>query len=68
MIEAPVTSVFSYELIDQGDTTLLKLLHHACGPIKPEWHAGYGAGWTELLGSHLKEYLEQGKTRQDVKS
>ncbi len=68
MIEAPVTSVYSYELVDQGDTTLLKLTHHACGPIKPEWHVSYGAGWTELLGSHLKEYVEQGKTRQDVKT
>ena len=68
MIEAPVMSVYSYELQDHGDGTLLKLMHHACGPIKPEWHAGYSAGWTELLGSHLKEYVEQGKTRQDVKT
>ncbi len=68
MIEAPVMSVYSYELQDHGDGTLLNLLHHACGPIKPQWHAGYSAGWTELLGSHLKAYVEQGKTRQDVKS
>lgn len=68
MIEAPVNSVYSYELEDQGAGTLLKLLHHACGPITDEWHAGYSAGWTELLGSHLKEYLEQGITRQDVKT
>lgn len=35
MIEAPVMSVYSYELQNHGDGTLLKLMHHACGPIKP---------------------------------
>ena len=68
MIEAPVSSVYSYELEEHGEGTRLKLTHHACGPIKPEWHTGYSAGWTELLGSHLKEYVDQGKPRQDVKT
>ena len=55
-MQGPVTSVFSYELVPDGDGTLLKGSHRAFGDIDEETRAGYTAGWTEVhaaLVDHL---------------
>ncbi len=56
-----VNSAYSFLLEDKGDETILKLSHHACGLLDPQWKEMHESGWKELLGTFLKEYVESGK-------
>ncbi|KGP70916.1 helix-turn-helix domain-containing protein [Pontibacillus yanchengensis] len=56
-----VNSAYSFKLEPKGDSTLLKLSHHAVGLLDPEWGRMHDEGWKELLGTFLKEYVENGK-------
>ena len=52
----PVTGVFSMELDERPDGTLVRLSHHAVGPIDDETRAGYESGWAgvfDALRAHL---------------
>jgi hypothetical protein len=51
-----VTGVFSMELSERPDGTLVRLSHHAVGPIDDETRAAYEGGWSEVfdaLRGHL---------------
>jgi DNA-binding transcriptional ArsR family regulator len=50
-MRTPVTGVFSMELEDRPDGTLVRLSHHAVGPIDDETRAAYEAGWSDVFGA-----------------
>ncbi|MCA0986763.1 helix-turn-helix domain-containing protein [Guptibacillus algicola] len=61
-MQGAVNSAYSYKLREEGGETILSLSHHASGLLDPEWHAAHDGGWKELLGTFLKNYVEEGKT------
>lgn len=58
-MEGAVNSNYTYKLEDRGVSTILKLSHQAVGLLEPEWEEAHRHGWNELLGKHLKEYVER---------
>jgi DNA-binding transcriptional ArsR family regulator/uncharacterized protein YndB with AHSA1/START domain len=52
----PVTSVFTYELTEDGDATVLRCTHKAFGDISPETVEGYTHGWP-AVNDALLAYL-----------
>jgi DNA-binding transcriptional ArsR family regulator/uncharacterized protein YndB with AHSA1/START domain len=55
----PVSGVIAFQLEEKAEGTLLKLSHHAFGEIDEQAQANYSAGWSELLGMHLRQFVEQ---------
>jgi uncharacterized protein YndB with AHSA1/START domain len=64
-MSAAVASVHSFELVKQESGTLLRLSHRCAGLIDPHWENAHRAGWTELLGTCLKNYIETGERFDD---
>ncbi len=58
-------SFVTFELFDQGDTTLLKLTHeglHSFPRDNPDFvRDNFVGGWNYLIHESLQEYLEKGK-------
>jgi DNA-binding transcriptional ArsR family regulator/uncharacterized protein YndB with AHSA1/START domain len=55
-MSGPVAGVFALDLEERPDGTLVRLSHHAVGPIDDDTRASYERGWTEVFGalqSHL---------------
>jgi uncharacterized protein YndB with AHSA1/START domain len=55
-MRTPVTGVWTMELAERDGATLVRLSHHAVGPIDDETRAAYQHGWGEVfdaLRSHL---------------
>lgn len=55
-------SVVTFELFDEGDKTRLKLTHEGLDsfPRHPDFAVeSFTAGWTELIGKNLKEFVEK---------
>lgn len=48
----------SFEAGDDGKSTLLKLSHHSFSLYQEDSHSGYVQGWTELIGTRLRDYAE----------
>ena len=48
-MRTPVTGVWTMELTERDGATLLRLSHHAVGPIDDETRAAYQHGWGEVL-------------------
>lgn len=61
MLDRPVVSVYSYELVDANGSTVLKLRHRCIGDLDPKWAKAHGDGWGELLGKFLKAWVEERK-------
>ena len=51
--------VFTLTAHDQGTT--LRLSHQAYGMISAAQHSGYTAGWSDLLDTRLRAYIERGE-------
>ena len=62
MTDMPVKSHYTYELEGKGDGTLLKLTHYCFGQLSADSGKDHNEGWKALLGTHLKEHVETGKT------
>ncbi|WP_349408353.1 SRPBCC domain-containing protein [Pseudalkalibacillus sp. SCS-8] len=60
-MKGAVNSAYTYQLEEKGEDTILKLSHHAHGLLDPNWRDAHDDGWKELLGTFLKEYVEEGK-------
>ena len=60
-MDTAVNSTYTYELMEAGGETTLKLLHQASGFIDPKWGEAHGKGWNELLGRFLKGWVEEAK-------
>ncbi|MGM0854867.1 MAG: SRPBCC domain-containing protein [Bacillota bacterium] len=58
-MQGAVNSAYTYLLIEKGDSTLLQLSHAATGVIEYDWEEKHSEGWTYLLGTLLKNYVEQ---------
>lgn len=55
-------SLLTFELFDEGDKTRLKLTHEGLEsfPKHPDFAVeSFTAGWTELIGKNLKEFVEK---------
>jgi uncharacterized protein YndB with AHSA1/START domain len=55
-MRTPVTGVFSMELSERPGGTLVRLSHHAVGPIDDETRSSYEAGWGEVFDA-LRNHL-----------
>jgi len=61
-------SLVTFELFEEGDKTRLKLTHEGLGTF-PAYNAdfareSFAAGWTELIGTSLKEFVEKPAVRR----
>lgn len=60
----PGESEVTFELFPEGDKTRLKLTHTGLEtfPAKPDFaRESFAAGWTDIIGNLLKNYLERKK-------
>ena len=61
-----VNSTYTYELVEKGGKTLVKLSHQAFGFVDAETKKSYAGGWTFLLAKCLKAWVEEKKTYRQV--
>jgi len=57
-------SLVTYELFPEGKKTRVKLTHSGLETFLPDAHPQYARsnfamGWTSLIGTYLKEFLEK---------
>jgi uncharacterized protein YndB with AHSA1/START domain len=56
-------SIVTFELFDEGDKTRIKLTHEGLETFpqdKPDFaRESFAAGWTEIIGSSLKGFVEK---------
>ncbi|MGO4889461.1 SRPBCC domain-containing protein [Anaerobacillus sp. MEB173] len=57
-MQGAVNSSYTYRLIEKEDGTLLQLSHSASGVIQENWEQDHKKGWEYLLGTLLKNYVE----------
>jgi uncharacterized protein YndB with AHSA1/START domain len=60
----PGNSLVTFELLPEGGKTRLKLTHSGIGtfPKTPAYaQKNFEAGWTQLIGSDLKQFVERKK-------
>lgn len=58
----PGSSTVTFELFDEGDHTRLKLTHEGIEtfpPLKDFARTSFAAGWTQIIGTQLKGYVEK---------
>lgn len=60
-MEGAVNSSYTYRLIEKEEGTVLQLSHSASGIIQEDWEQKHSEGWKYLLGTLLKNYVEQNK-------
>lgn len=58
-MQGAVNSAYTYRLLENDGTTTLQLTHTASGLIEEEWEQSHREGWNHLLGTLLKNYVEQ---------
>ncbi|MFD1040128.1 SRPBCC domain-containing protein [Virgibacillus byunsanensis] len=57
-MQGAVNSAYTYRLIEKDGGTLLQLSHSASGIIQENWEQDHSKGWEYLLGTLLKNYVE----------
>lgn len=60
-MQGAVNSAYTYKLIEKDGGTFLQLSHSASGVIKENWEQDHKHGWEYLLGTLLKNYVENKK-------
>ncbi len=63
----PGDSLVSFELFDEGDKTRVKLTHTGIEtfPKTPAYvRKNFEAGWTAIIGTELKQFVEKAKKRK----
>ncbi len=62
----PGESVVTFELFSEGDNTRVKLTHEGLGSFpqdSPDFaRESFTAGWNEIIGTSLKNYVEKDQT------
>jgi DNA-binding transcriptional ArsR family regulator/uncharacterized protein YndB with AHSA1/START domain len=58
-MQGAVNSSYTYRLKEKDGATLLQLSHTASGVIQENWEQEHSEGWKYLLGTLLKNYVEQ---------
>lgn len=64
-MRGPVMGTIGFDLVPEGDGTRLKLSHHVMGVVDDDDRETYTHGWQELLGEHLKRFVEQGQAYRE---
>jgi hypothetical protein len=57
-MQGAVNSAYTYRLLEKEGGTLLQLSHTASGVIQEQWEHEHSKGWEYLLGTLLKNYVE----------
>jgi DNA-binding transcriptional ArsR family regulator len=60
-MQGAVTSAYTYRLSEEDGVTTLQLSHTASGLIEEEWEDSHRKGWEYLLGTLLKNFVEENK-------
>lgn len=60
-MERAVQGLVRYELVPQGESTLLKFSHHAFGDLADNTQANYTNGWKGMLEGRLRPLVERGE-------
>ncbi|WLR47261.1 helix-turn-helix domain-containing protein [Halobacillus litoralis] len=58
-MQGAVNSAYTYRLKEEHGSTTLQLTHTASGLIEEDWEQSHKEGWNHLLGTLLKNYVEQ---------
>ncbi|TYR76958.1 helix-turn-helix domain-containing protein [Rossellomorea vietnamensis] len=58
-MQGAVNSAYTYRLTEEDGTTSLQLSHTASGLIEEEWEDSHRKGWEYLLGTLLKNFIEE---------
>jgi DNA-binding transcriptional ArsR family regulator len=58
-MQGAINSAYTYRLIEREGATFLQLSHSASGIIEENWEKDHAEGWKYLLGTLLKNYIEQ---------
>jgi DNA-binding transcriptional ArsR family regulator/uncharacterized protein YndB with AHSA1/START domain len=58
-MQGAVNSSYTYRLTENDGVTTLQLSHTASGMIEEGWEKDHTEGWKHLLGTLLKNYVEQ---------
>jgi DNA-binding transcriptional ArsR family regulator len=57
-MQGAVNSAYTYRLLEKEGKTLLQLSHTASGILQENWEEDHRKGWEHLLGTLLKNYVE----------
>lgn len=57
-MKGAVNSAYTYRLLEKEGGTLLQLSHAASGVIEEHWETEHSKGWEYLLGTLLKNHVE----------
>jgi DNA-binding transcriptional ArsR family regulator/uncharacterized protein YndB with AHSA1/START domain len=57
-MQGAVNSAYTYRLLEKEGGTLLQLSHTASGVIQENWEQEHSKGWEYLLGTLLKNFVE----------
>jgi DNA-binding transcriptional ArsR family regulator/uncharacterized protein YndB with AHSA1/START domain len=60
-MEQPVQGIVRYELVPQGEATLLKFSHRAFGNMREGTRENFTQGWTDMIKRRLPEFIAQNK-------
>ncbi|QCR31016.1 SRPBCC domain-containing protein [Lysinibacillus sp. SGAir0095] len=58
-MQGAVNSAYTYRLLEEDGGTMLQLSHTASGLLEENWEQDHTKGWKHLLGTLLKNYVEQ---------
>ena len=58
-MQGAVNSAYTYRLSEENGVTTLQLSHTASGLIEDGWKESHRKGWEHLLGTLLKNYVEE---------
>jgi len=65
-MSGPVVGTMTFDLEPDGSGTRVRLSHQIMGAVDEEIRHGYTSGWQELLGDHLRRFVEEGKNFRDA--
>jgi uncharacterized protein YndB with AHSA1/START domain len=65
-MSGPVVGTMTFDLEPEAGGTRVKLSHQIMGAVDEETRQGYTSGWQELLGDHLRRFVEEGKSFREA--
>ena len=65
-MSGPVVGTMNFDLEPEAGGTRVKLSHQIMGAVDEETRQGYTSGWRELLGVHLRRFVEEGKSFREA--
>lgn len=65
-MSGPVMGTIAFDLLPERNGTRLKLTHRAMGAVDDDDRETYTHGWQELLGEHLKRFVEEHQGYREV--